>query len=151
MAILAFVVWFQVARAADAVRLFVIVSASRPMTDISSADVRSIYLGDMTRWPNHRPILPILLPLRSPAGKMFLRHVAGMADVDYAQLWIGVVFRGEASSPPLVAATADQAARFVAAHPDAMAIVSSPPSEKSVRVLTIDGKSPEAGDYPLRW
>ena len=151
MPLVAFVVWMQIAHASEGVRLIVIVSASQPVTDIASAEVRSIYLGQRTRWPSHRPILPILLPLESAGGRMFLRRLIGMADVDYAQHWIGVVFRGQASSPPLVAGSADQAARFVAAHPDAIALISKIPADKNVRVLTVDGKSPDAIDYPLRW
>lgn len=151
MPILALALWLQIARTADAVRLVVVVSASQPITNISSSDVRAIYLGQNTRWPNHRPILPILVPLDSLAGRMFLRRFVGMADVDYAQHWIGVVFRGEASSPPLITAAGEQAARFVAAHPEAIALLATMPAEKNVRVLTVDGKPPDAADYPLRW
>ena len=150
MPLLAVVAWMQVARAEN-VRLAVIVSASQPLTDISSADVRAIYLGRITRWPNHRAILPIVLRLDTAEGKMFLRRLIGMVDVDYAQHWIGMVFRGQAASAPLVAGSTEQAARFVAAHPEAIAVVADLPADKNVRVLTVDGKSPDAIGYPLRW
>jgi hypothetical protein len=151
MPLFALLVWLQVARATENVRLVVIVSASRPTADISSNDLRAIYLGQITRWPNRRAILPVMIPLESPAGRMFLRRVIGMADVDFAQHWIGVVFRGQTASPPLVAGAGEQAARFVAAHPEAIAVLASIPADKNVRVLTVDGKPPEAVDYPLRW
>ena len=80
-----------------------------------------------------------------------MRRFMRMAELDYAQLWIGVVFRGQAASAPLVAASTEQAARFVATHPDAIAIVGDIPADKSVRLLSVDGKTPDAGDYPLRW
>jgi hypothetical protein len=151
MPLLALIVWLLGARATESVRIVVIVSSSQPATDISSNDLRAMFLGQTTRWPNHRTILPIVLPLDSIAGRIFLRRFIGMADVDYAQHWIGMVFRGQAASPPLVAGTTEQAARFVAAHPDAIAVLAAPPPEKDVRVLTVDGKSPEAIGYPLRW
>jgi len=151
MPLIALLVWLQVARATQGIRLVVIVSALQPVADISSSDLRAIYLGQMTRWPNHHPILPIVVPLDSPAGRMFLRRVIGMADVDYAQHWIGMVFRGQAASPPLVAGGTEQTARFVAAHPEAIALLASIPADKNVRVLTVDGKSPEAIDYQLHW
>ena len=151
MPLLALTIWLQVARPAEGVRLIAIVSTSQRPTDLSSADLRSIYLGQITRWPDHRPILPILLPLESAAGKSFLERVIGMADLDYAQHWIGMVFRGRASSPPLVAQSTDDAARFVATHPAAIALVASYPTVKNVRVLNIDGKSPDDIGYPLRW
>ncbi len=150
MLALALLAWMEVVRA-DSVRLVVIVSASQPLTDISTADIRSIYLGRITRWPNHRAIVPIVMRLDVPGGKMFLRHVIGMGDVDYAQHWIGMVFRGQTASAPLVAGSTEQAARFVAAHPEAIAVVTDIPADKNVRVLTVDGKSPEASGYPLLW
>jgi hypothetical protein len=150
MASLALLAWMQVGRAEN-VRLVVLVNASQPLANISSSDLRAIYLGQMTRWPNRRAILPIVVPLNTAAGKMFLRRTIGMADVDYAQHWIGMVFRGQAASAPLVAGTTDQAARFVTAHAEAIAVAAEIPSGKNLRVLTVDGKSPDAIDYPLRW
>ena len=150
MPLLALVVWLQVARA-EPVRVVIVVNASQPITDISSADLRSIFLGQITRWPNHRAILPIVMPLDSTAGRLFLRHVIGMGEVDYAQNWIGVVFRGQAGSPPLVARSMAEAVRFVATHPEAIAVVTGIATDRNVRILTVGGASPDAIEYPLRW
>jgi len=84
-------------------------------------------------------------------GNVFLHRFMGLSEVDYDQNWIGVVFREQAASPPLVAKSPEEAARFVAAHPEAIAVVTNLPTMNGVRVLGVDGKSPEAADYPLRW
>jgi len=149
MALLALLLTMEVARA-DSLRLVVIVSSSQSLTDISSADVRAIYLGRLTHWPTHRPILPVMLSSNTPAGRMFIHRVIGMAEVDYAHHWIGMIFRGQVAAAPLDARSAEEATGFVAAHGDAIAIVDVVPAEKNVRVLTVDGKPPRAVDYPFR-
>jgi len=149
MNLLAFLVWMQVARTEQ--RLFVIVSASQTLTDVSTTDLRGIYLGQVTRWPSRHAMMPVIPSTKTRSGEAFMRRLMRMAELDYVQHWIGVVFRGQAASAPLVAGSAEQAARFVAAHPDAIAIVGEVPAEKNVRVLTVDGKLPDAVDYPLRW
>jgi len=65
--------------------------------------------------------------------------------------WIGIVFRGQVASAPLVASSTEEASRFVAAHAEAIAVVGDIPAQKNVRILTVDGKSVEAAGYPLRW
>lgn len=149
MQLLALLVWMQAAR--PALRIFVIVHPSQPLTNISSADLRSMYVGQTTRWPNHRLILPLVVPLDSAAGKIFLRRFVGMGEVDFAQQWIGLVFRGQTPSPPLVARSDAEAARFVAAHPEAIAIVTSVPADEKLRVLSVDHQSPDSTEYPLRF
>jgi hypothetical protein len=133
------------------VRLIVIVSSSQKLTDISSTDLRAIYLGDLTRWPTRHAIVPIIPSTNTRGGEAFIRRLIKMAELDYAQHWIGMVFRGQAASAPLVADSTEQAAKFVSTHVDAIAIVADIPTEKNVHVLSVDGKSPDAGDYPLRW
>jgi len=150
MPLLALLIWMQAGHP-DTVRVLVLVNVSQPVTNISSADLRSIYVGQTTRWPSHRLIVPIVMPLDTAAGTTFLRRVIGMGEVDFAQHWIGLVFRGQTTSPPLVARSSAEAARFVATHPEAIALVTSMPAERNVRVLSVDGQSPQSAGYPLRW
>jgi hypothetical protein len=133
-------------------RLIIIVSPSQTITDISVADLRRIYLGQITRWPNRHRIVTVILSTRSYEGQLFLKRVIQMADLDYAQHWIGEVFRGHAAAAPLVAASDVEARRFVALQPDAIAVIGDTTSmDPSVRILTVDGKSADAADYPLAW
>lgn len=133
-------------------RLLVIVSPAQTITDISVADLRRIYLGQVSRWPNRQRIVMLIPSPRSPEGQTFIKRVIRMAELDYAQYWIGAVFRGEAAAAPLVAASAAEANRFVASHTDAIAVVGEITLDaRSVRLLTVEGKSPEAADYPLAW
>ncbi|HEX9161966.1 MAG TPA: hypothetical protein VF980_09705 [Thermoanaerobaculia bacterium] len=133
------------------VRLFVIVSPSQTVTDLSLADLRRIYAGDMTRWPDGHRIVPVMPPARSRETALFLEHVLRTTMIDYAQNWISVVFRGRAPAPPRVLATAD-AIRFVTTHADAIALIPDPlDPPPGVRVISVDHRAADAPGYPLTW
>lgn len=133
-------------------RLFVIVSPAQSIVDVSLGDLRRIYLAQITRWPNRDRIVLVVPWVRSPESRIFLRQVVRMAEIDYAHYWIGAVFRGESAEVPLVARSSEEAKRIVASRPDAIAVVSDESVlDRTVRVLTVDGKAPGAAGYPLVW
>ena len=156
--------------ARERIRLVVIVSSSQTVRDLSSGDLRRIYVGEMTRWPDGHRIVPVMLPTRSRESAVFLKRVVRMSAIDFAQEWIGAVFRGRAPAPPVVVANAGDALRFVASHPESIAVIPDelspgvapstsggdvsamrPEPHIGVRVINIDGRSPRASEYPLNW
>jgi hypothetical protein len=159
------------ARSAGApIRLVVAVSTSQSVNNLSSADLRRIYVGDMTRWPDGHRIVPVMLPTRSRASEVFLKRVVRMSSIDFAQEWISVVFRGRAPAPPVVVATAAEALDYVAVHHDAIAVISDDVSPAGIRstpsgdstsahadrhpgihIINIDGRTPQSSEYPLNW
>jgi ABC-type phosphate transport system substrate-binding protein len=133
--------------------LVFITSKDQATTNLSTAEVRNIYLGRTTRWKNGRRISVIVRPATTAAGRTFLQQVVRMSEIDFSQNWLGVVFRGEASSPPQVIAPADAARKLVSGNADAIAFVSSSElaaeDEGLIRTLTIDGKGREEEGYPF--
>jgi hypothetical protein len=119
--------------------------------ETASRGHRVSYLGSITRWPNGQRITLVVLRAEAEAQRTFLKRVVQMTDIDYSQHWLGEVFRGRASGPPHVAASAAEAVRFVAGHPNAIGFVSMEAVDASVSLLNVDGKSAEAEDYPLAW
>jgi ABC-type phosphate transport system substrate-binding protein len=132
-------------------RLVVIVSPASAITNISTGDLRRFYLGTITRWPNGQRVTLVVLRAETNAQRTFLKRVVQMTDIDYSQHWLGEVFRGRASGPPHVAASAAEAVHFVASHPNAIGFVSMEAVDASVSLLSVDGKSAETEDYPLAW
>lgn len=139
------------AQTANRARLAVVVPGNSTITNITQADLRRIYLGAITRWPDDHRIIPVLLDPESDSGRLFLKRVVRMTDIDYAQHWIGQVFRGQASTPPRVVRSAAEARRYVAGHPFSIAFVAPEDVDGSVKVLRVDGKAIDAIDYPLAW
>ena len=79
-----------------------IVSARGHTRDRSAADIRRIFLGQISRWEDGHRIALVMRPTATPEGQIFLQRLIRMSEIDYAHYWIGAVFRGEASSAPRV-------------------------------------------------
>lgn len=139
------------ARAAEHLRLIVVVPSSQSVGNLSTGDLRRIYIGEMTRWPDGRRIVPVMMAAHSRESEALLKHVVRMSPIDFAQEWISVVFRGRAPAPPTIAATASAALDIVASHPDAVAVVSGVEIPHGMRAISIDGHLPGEQKYPLSW
>jgi hypothetical protein len=137
-------------RGATTHRLVVITGRNETTNDLALDDFRRIYLGRIHRLGGRR-IMPVILRDSEPAEQYFLRHIAGMAEIDFAQVWIGAVFRGEVSAPPRVARSPAEACQFVAAHAHSIAFIDAVDLNDSVKTISIDGRAYTAPDYPLKW
>ena len=126
-----------------------IVSSKRATKNLSSAELRRIFLGQTSRWRNGHRIALFVRPPGTPEGRLFLDRVVHMSDIDYSQWWIGAVFRGEAASVPRVIESSEAMVKAVAASDDTIGFIGSPPSASDVSVLTIDGRQPEDPKYPI--
>jgi ABC-type phosphate transport system substrate-binding protein len=126
-----------------------IVSSKRATRDLSSAELRRIFLGQTSRWRDGHRIVLFVRPSNTPEGRLFLDRVVHVSDIDYSQWWIGAVFRGEAASVPRVIETTESMVKAVAANDDAIGFVGTPPNTADVSVLTIDGTPPSDAGYPI--
>jgi hypothetical protein len=138
-------------RAAEAPLVFV-VSARAQITDVSSAQLRRIYLGRTTRWSTGRRIALAVRPASSAVGHAFFERVVRMSDIDFSQLWLGIVFRGEAATAPRVVDSVEAVIRFLSRNPDGLVVALSSeidPRSQTERPLTIDGKGPTDPGYPF--
>ena len=130
-----------------------IVHRSNPMNNVSSAELRRIFLGDETRWSNNDRITILLLPPGTEERQKFLRSLLRMSDDDFVRHWISRVFQGQASAGPKTASSAASMARLVADLPTAVGVLGSadvPAGDSGLKVLRIDGKAPGEDGYRLR-
>jgi hypothetical protein len=127
-----------------------LVSARNPLRDISPGDLRRIFLGDISRWANGHRIILFVRPMDSGEGHLFLDHLVRMSDIDYSQWWLGAVFDGRVANAPRVVGSTEEMVRAVAGTPDAIGFVASPPTDRGVVVLTVEGKPPSDPRYALR-
>ena len=132
--------------------LVFVVSVRQPTRGLSSASLRQIFMGRVTRWNAGRRILLATRPPATPAGRAFFETAVRMSEIDYSRLWLGILFRGESMSSPRVIATKDDVERFLARSPDGLSflLASEKGSPERVRPLLVDGLAPDDPSYPFR-
>lgn len=127
-----------------------VVNKSNPVNNLSSAELRRIFLGGQTRWPTSGKITILLLAPRSDERKRFLANLLKMTDDDFTRHWISRVFQGEATSGPKTAFSSASMVRLVSEVPSALGLLSKddvPADNPDLKILRIDGKAPGEAGY----
>ena len=128
----------------------VVVNADTPITDLSLAEVRRVFLGERQYWSSK---LPVVLLMRAPVARerdVVLRVVYQMTESQFKQYWVAKIFRAEVTGPPKIAYSNDIQNELVSAMPGAIAFVDSRSVHPGVKVLRVDGMLPGDKNYPLR-
>jgi ABC-type phosphate transport system substrate-binding protein len=130
--------------------LAVVVNSDTPVTDLSLADVRKVFLGERQYWNSK---LPVVLLIRAPVARerdVVLRVIYQMSEEQYTQYWVAKIFRAEVTTPPKIVYSNDMEYELVAALPGSIAFVDAHNLHPGVKVLRVDGKLPGEKGYPLR-
>jgi hypothetical protein len=128
----------------------VVVNADTPVTDLSLAEVRKVFLGDRQYW---NAKLPVVLLMRAPATRerdVVLRVIYQMSEEQYKQYWVAKVYRSEVTGAPKVVYSDDMQYELVSAMPGAIATVDGRNIHPGVKIVRVDGMLPGERGYPLR-
>lgn len=127
-----------------------VVNKANPVSNLTSAELRRIFLGSQTRWPTKEKITILLLAPRTDERKRFLANLLKMTDDDFTRHWISRVFQGEATSAPKTAFSPASMVRLVSEVPSAIGVLSMddvPVDNMELKILRIDGKAPAEAGY----
>jgi ABC-type phosphate transport system substrate-binding protein len=130
--------------------LAIIVNQSNPVENFSLDELRKIFLGERSHWPNGRRITLVMLDTTQPERKVVLRDIYGMSEKDFNSHFIQGVFTGAVFVSPKTLATAADVRKFVFNVPGAIGYVRASEVDSSVKVLRVDGHLPEDKDYRFR-
>ncbi|PYU20777.1 MAG: hypothetical protein DMG30_19860 [Acidobacteria bacterium] len=130
--------------------LAIIVNQSNPVENFSYEDLRKIFLGERSHWPNGRRITLVMLDASQPERKVVLREIYGMSEKDFNNHFIQGVFSGEVFVSPKTLANSADVIKFVFNVPGAIGYVLASEVDSSVKVLRVDGRLPDDKDYRFR-
>jgi hypothetical protein len=139
-----------VAAQTHSVDVAVVVHPDTPVSDLSLADVRSVFLGDRQYWTSNTPVV---LLMRAPVARernVVLKIIYQMSEAQFKQYWIAKIFRAESASAPKVVYSNDMANDLVTAVPGAIAFIDAREVRPGAKVLRVDGHLPGEPGYPLR-
>lgn len=128
----------------------VIVHPSNPLTTISQAQLKIIFLYEREFWNDGSRVFLVVRESGSAEKINFLDQVYDISEGDFKRALLSKLFKGEIPSLPRVMRSNKAMRVYVANFPGSIGFVDSNFSDSTVRTLKIDGKLPGHPLYFLR-
>ena len=130
--------------------LAIIVNRSNPIENLSSGDLRKIFLGERVRWPNGHRVAVTMLDPGFPEREAILRDVYHMSESTYQDQILKKTYTGELAAPPKTLSSPEVLRKFVFNAPGAIGYLRFSDVDASVKVIAIDGHLPDHPEYKLK-
>ena len=130
--------------------LAIVVNRANPVDNVSFHELRKIFLGRRSHWPNGRRIAVAMLDYGQPERETVLEHIYEMDESSYRNYFLRGMFRGEVFMSPKTLASPTVVRKFVFNAPGAIGYLRASDVDDSVKVLRIDGHLPLDRDYVLQ-
>jgi ABC-type phosphate transport system substrate-binding protein len=129
--------------------LAIVVSLSNPVESLSMAELRRIFLGERSHWPNGRRITLVMMEPGQPERAVVLRDICQMNETDFNNHFLHGVFTGEVLVSPKTLATPVGVRKFVFNVPGAIGYLRVSDLDSSVKAVRVDERGPEDKGYKL--
>jgi phosphate transport system substrate-binding protein len=130
--------------------LAIIVNRSNTVDDLSMSELRRIFLGGRSYWPNGRRITLVMREPGEPERKTMLHDVYQMNESELKNHFLHGLFTGEILVSPKILATAVGVRKFVFNVPGAIGYVRLSDVDETVKILRVDEQSPDDKTYKLK-
>ena len=135
---------------AAAVPLAVVASDDVPAENLTSVELRQLFLLDRRFWKPGQPATVLFPPSGSLARDYLLRRVCRADERELRRMFLEKMYRGELDLAPKVVDSDAQAVAFVASGHGLLALVPAGLAARAaVKVLRIDGLRPGDKGYRL--
>jgi phosphate transport system substrate-binding protein len=130
--------------------LAIIVNQSNSVDDLSLAELRTVFLGERSHWPNGRRITLVMMEQGQPEREAILREICRLSEADFRRRILQGLFTGEVLVSPKTLATPVGVRKFVFNVPGAIGYLRPEDVDASVKVIRVDGHLPSDAEYALR-
>jgi len=130
--------------------LAIVVNRDNPVENLSMAEVRTIFLGERSHWPNGRRITLVMMEPGQPERNAVLQDVCRMSESDLRRKYLQGLLTGEVLVSPKTLASPVGVRKFVFNVPGAIRYLRPEDVDDSVKVIRIDGHLPGDLEYPLK-
>ena len=138
----------RVAAAGPIVPLAVVANTANPVGDLTSAQLRDLFLGRQTTWSNGRRVTVVLRQDMLERAAI-IRLCCNMTPEEYDRHMLRAVFAGELASGPKLVSSDEAVKKFVFNVPGALGAIAATDLDSSVRPVRIDGRLPRDSGYRL--
>lgn len=129
--------------------LAIVVNQDTPVTKLTFAELRQVFLGDKQYWSKDTPVVLLMRAPTSAERDAVLNVIYQMKEPQFKQYWIAKIFRAELSSPPKIVYSSESTLSLVSSIPGAIAFMAAADVKPGLRVLRIDDHLPGEAGYRL--
>ena len=130
--------------------LAIIVNQSNAVDDLSMAELRVVFLGERSHWPNGRRITLVMMEQGQPEREAILREICRLSEADFRRRILQGLFTGEVLVSPKTLSTPVGVRKFVFNVPGAIGYLRPEDVDGSVKVIRVDGRLPSDAEYAVR-
>ena len=130
--------------------LAIIVNQSNTIDDITLKELRTVFLGERSHWPNGRRITLVMMDPGEPERKAVLRDICRMNETEFSRHFLQGLFTGEVFVSPKTLASPTGVRKFVFNVPGAIGYVRASDVDGTVKVIRVNGHAVDDPEYPLR-
>lgn len=130
--------------------LAIVVNRSNPVDELSTSELRNIFLGSRGLWPNGRRITLVMRDLDDPERTVILRDVCGMTEQQFRTHFVRGLYNGEILVSPKILSSVPGVRRFIFNVPGAIGYLRLSEVDSSVKMLRIDEHLPGEKEYRLK-
>ena len=123
----------------ERLELVVVVHKSSSLQTLSADELRNIFLGEKSVWPDGRKIVPAAFGPGSPELRAFLKNICRMSEADYKRYFIQMSFEGKPVVQPRILNSSSAVRALVSASPGAIGLLHPNEVDSSVAVVRLDG------------
>lgn len=127
----------------------IVVNKANKVEAISAKDLKQIFAGEKTRWPDGTGILTLAVSSAVPEHKNAVQFLFGMNEAEYQRYCIHANFVGEAQKIPRDTGNSSAVVSLVAVIPGAIGFVDAGAATPAVRILKVNGLAPGETGYPI--
>lgn len=129
--------------------LAIVINLSNPIENLSMAELRKIFLGERSHWPNGRRITLVMMEPGQPERAAVLSLICQMNESDFNNHFLHGLFTGEVFVSPKTLATPVGVRKFIFNVPGAIGYLRATDVDASVKIIRIDQRIPEDKGYRL--
>lgn len=133
----------------EKVSLALVVSKSSPVSELSSNELKRLYLGEAVTAGGKR-LIPLAYPTSSGERVKFEKAVLSMSPDAAARYWVDRKIRGQ-SGPPKAVPSPEVLQKLVSSLDVAIGYVSQSALSDGLKVVRVDGKLPGEAGYKLEF
>ena len=130
--------------------LAIIVNQANSIDGISLKELRTVFLGERSHWPNGRRITLVMMDPGMAERKALLRDICHMNETEFSRHFLQGLFTGEVFVSPKTLSTPVGVRKFVFNVPGAIGYVRASDVDATVKAIRVNGHRVEDPEYPLR-